>query len=112
MAALRTLRKLGVTASIGVGHSLGELTALHWADVFDDVVPDQQRAIPNLTIRAVKCRQQGRVMFLRAAQLTRQWNSLNRWSRRVGVKSGRCLNRGHHLNPRSLREANVIIPVI
>jgi enediyne polyketide synthase len=36
MAALRTLRKLGMTASIGVGHSLGELTALHWAGVLDE----------------------------------------------------------------------------
>lgn len=36
MAALRTLRKLGVAADIGVGHSLGELTALHWAGVFDE----------------------------------------------------------------------------
>jgi enediyne polyketide synthase len=36
MAALRTLRTLGVTASIGVGHSLGELSALHWAGVLDE----------------------------------------------------------------------------
>lgn len=30
VAALRVLERLGVRASIGVGHSLGELTALHW----------------------------------------------------------------------------------
>jgi enediyne polyketide synthase len=36
MAALRVLEQLGVTASIAVGHSLGELTALHWAGVLDE----------------------------------------------------------------------------
>ena len=36
MAALRVLDKFGVTASIAVGHSLGELTALHWAGVLDE----------------------------------------------------------------------------
>ena len=36
MAALRTLNSLGVTANIAVGHSLGELTALHWAGAFDE----------------------------------------------------------------------------
>ena len=36
MAALRVLDQLGVTASIAVGHSLGELTALHWAGVLDE----------------------------------------------------------------------------
>jgi enediyne polyketide synthase len=29
------LDKLGIQAEIGLGHSLGELTALHWAGVFD-----------------------------------------------------------------------------
>ncbi|ETX04229.1 MAG: hypothetical protein ETSY2_29980, partial [Candidatus Entotheonella gemina] len=36
MAALRVLHSLGVTASIAIGHSLGELTALHWAGVLDE----------------------------------------------------------------------------
>lgn len=36
MAALRVLRKLGVEASAAVGHSLGELTALHWAGAFGE----------------------------------------------------------------------------
>lgn len=31
LAGLRALDKLGVTASVGVGHSLGEITALMWA---------------------------------------------------------------------------------
>jgi enediyne polyketide synthase len=31
VAALRVLSRLGITASVGVGHSLGEFTALHWA---------------------------------------------------------------------------------
>lgn len=30
VAALRVLERLGVRASVGVGHSLGELTAFHW----------------------------------------------------------------------------------
>ncbi|WP_439658227.1 type I polyketide synthase [Lentzea sp. HUAS TT2] len=33
VAALEVLRSLGVEASVAVGHSLGELTALHWAGV-------------------------------------------------------------------------------
>ena len=36
LAALRTLDQLGVRASIAVGHSLGELTALHWAGTLDE----------------------------------------------------------------------------
>ncbi|MGH6959463.1 MAG: acyltransferase domain-containing protein, partial [Dongiaceae bacterium] len=36
LAGLRVLRQLGVSASAAVGHSLGELTALHWAGAFDE----------------------------------------------------------------------------
>ncbi|SBT43032.1 type I polyketide synthase [Micromonospora auratinigra] len=35
LAALRVLDELGVTATVAVGHSLGELTALHWAGATD-----------------------------------------------------------------------------
>lgn len=34
-ATLRLLTRLGITAGAAVGHSLGELTALHWAGVMD-----------------------------------------------------------------------------
>ena len=36
VAALRILSRLGVTAKVGVGHSLGEFTALHWAGSLDE----------------------------------------------------------------------------
>lgn len=36
LAGLRVLRALGVEASVAVGHSLGELTALHWAGAMDE----------------------------------------------------------------------------
>jgi enediyne polyketide synthase len=36
MAGLRTLSMLGVEAEVAVGHSLGELSALHWAGVMDE----------------------------------------------------------------------------
>jgi enediyne polyketide synthase len=36
MAALRVLRGLGVEATVALGHSLGELTALHWAGGISD----------------------------------------------------------------------------
>ena len=36
LSALRALERLGVTASMAVGHSLGELTALHWAGAMDE----------------------------------------------------------------------------
>jgi enediyne polyketide synthase len=36
VAALRVLARLGVTAIAGVGHSLGEFTALHWAGSLDE----------------------------------------------------------------------------
>jgi enediyne polyketide synthase len=36
IAALRVLEELGVTAEVGVGHSLGELTALYWAGAVDE----------------------------------------------------------------------------
>lgn len=35
-AALRVLSRLGITAAVGVGHSLGEFTALHWAGSLDE----------------------------------------------------------------------------
>ncbi|GAA2704371.1 SDR family NAD(P)-dependent oxidoreductase [Micromonospora olivasterospora] len=35
VAALRVLAFLGLDADLAVGHSLGELTALHWAGAFD-----------------------------------------------------------------------------
>ncbi len=35
LAALRLLDELGVCAEVAVGHSLGEITACHWASVFD-----------------------------------------------------------------------------
>ena len=36
VAALRILSRLGITAAVGVGHSLGEFTALHWAGSLDE----------------------------------------------------------------------------
>ncbi|MWA04030.1 SDR family NAD(P)-dependent oxidoreductase [Actinomadura sp. LD22] len=35
-AGLRVLTELGVQAQAAVGHSLGEITALHWADALDE----------------------------------------------------------------------------
>jgi enediyne polyketide synthase len=36
LAALRVLARVGITGVVGVGHSLGELTALHWAGALDE----------------------------------------------------------------------------
>ncbi len=36
VAALRVLSRLGIVASVAVGHSLGELTALNWAGSLDE----------------------------------------------------------------------------
>ncbi|HEX7335485.1 MAG TPA: SDR family NAD(P)-dependent oxidoreductase [Pyrinomonadaceae bacterium] len=36
VAALRILSRLGIEASVAVGHSLGEFTALHWAGSLDE----------------------------------------------------------------------------
>ncbi|HET9714228.1 MAG TPA: type I polyketide synthase, partial [Pyrinomonadaceae bacterium] len=36
VAALRVLSRLGITANVAVGHSLGEFTALHWAGSLDE----------------------------------------------------------------------------
>lgn len=35
-AALRALSQFGIEANVGVGHSLGEISALHWAGAFDE----------------------------------------------------------------------------
>ena len=35
MAGLQLLARLGIEADVGVGHSLGELAALHWSGVWD-----------------------------------------------------------------------------
>jgi enediyne polyketide synthase len=36
VAAFRVLSRLGITATVAVGHSLGEFTALHWAGSLDE----------------------------------------------------------------------------
>ncbi len=36
MAGLRLLDRLGINAEVGLGHSLGELAALHWGGAFDE----------------------------------------------------------------------------
>lgn len=36
LAGLAVLERLGIEAQIGIGHSLGELTALHWAGAFSE----------------------------------------------------------------------------
>jgi enediyne polyketide synthase len=36
LAALRVLKRLGIHADLGIGHSLGELSALYWAGAFDE----------------------------------------------------------------------------
>lgn len=36
VAAFRVLSRLGITATVAVGHSLGEFTALHWAGALDE----------------------------------------------------------------------------
>ena len=36
-AGLMVLDQLGVTAQVAIGHSLGEITALHWAGAFDQI---------------------------------------------------------------------------
>jgi len=36
MAALRVLSAIGIEAAVAVGHSLGELTALHWGGAMDE----------------------------------------------------------------------------
>ncbi len=53
VAGLRVLEHCGVTACTAVGHSLGELTALHWAGAFDeaallDVATARGRAMADL----------------------------------------------------------------
>ena len=36
LAGLKVLNQFGVTADAAIGHSLGEITALHWAEAFDE----------------------------------------------------------------------------
>lgn len=53
LAALRVLHHLGVEANVAIGHSLGELTALHWAGAMDEaallrVVTTRGRAMADL----------------------------------------------------------------
>jgi enediyne polyketide synthase len=36
LGGLKVLNEFGVTADAAIGHSLGEITALHWAGVFDE----------------------------------------------------------------------------
>jgi enediyne polyketide synthase len=53
LAALRALQDCGVEASVTVGHSLGELTALHWAGAWDEptllhIVHARGQAMANL----------------------------------------------------------------
>ena len=36
LAGLKVMHEFGVTAEAAIGHSLGEITALHWGKVFDE----------------------------------------------------------------------------
>ena len=36
VAGLKAMRELGIDANFGIGHSVGELTALHWAGAIDE----------------------------------------------------------------------------
>ncbi|WP_034271758.1 SDR family NAD(P)-dependent oxidoreductase [Actinospica robiniae] len=57
LAALRVLATLGVTADAVCGHSLGELTALHWAGAFDErtvqgIAVERGRIMADLSVGA------------------------------------------------------------
>jgi enediyne polyketide synthase len=45
MAGLRVLSRLNLSATIAIGHSLGELTALHWAGALDEASLLQTAAV-------------------------------------------------------------------
>ena len=51
LAAVRILEELGVTAQVAIGHSLGELTALHWAGVFSEETLLQLARVRGLAMR-------------------------------------------------------------
>ena len=61
LAALDLLRDLGIEAETAVGHSLGELTALHWAGAFDAdaLLCDRHGAGPGHGRSAQRCRRDG-----------------------------------------------------
>lgn len=51
LAAMRILEELGVTAQVAIGHSLGEITALHWAGAFDEETLLQLARVRGLAMR-------------------------------------------------------------
>ncbi|HJQ33743.1 MAG TPA: type I polyketide synthase [Pyrinomonadaceae bacterium] len=64
-AGLRVLDRLGVEARVGVGHSLGELAALHWAGACDE---DALLRIARLRARAMNegCGVEGKMISIKA----------------------------------------------
>jgi enediyne polyketide synthase len=65
LAGLRVLDRLGVEARVGIGHSLGELTALHWAGAMDE---DALRRVARLRARAMTecCGVKGKMVSVKA----------------------------------------------
>lgn len=54
IAALRVLERLDLTAHLAVGHSLGELTALHWAGAMDEEAVLRLAAVRGKAMMEVK----------------------------------------------------------
>ncbi len=57
LAALRVLERHDITARIAIGHSLGELTALHWAGAFDDEALLRLASVRGKTMMELDCSQ-------------------------------------------------------
>jgi enediyne polyketide synthase len=67
LAAIKILRSFGITGEVGIGHSLGEITALHWGGAFDE---DALFRIVKMRGRAMadKCRADGAMLSISASR--------------------------------------------
>ncbi|MEU7146002.1 SDR family NAD(P)-dependent oxidoreductase [Nocardia sp. NPDC046473] len=70
LAGLRLLRQAGVEAVGCVGHSLGELTALHWAGVFNETQVVAAAAVRGEAMQSAAATSQGTMASITAASST------------------------------------------
>jgi enediyne polyketide synthase len=67
IAALRLLESCGIEAEVAIGHSVGEITALHWAGAFDEAAAIRIAGVRGRAMAGLRSRH-GRMVSVRAGK--------------------------------------------
>ncbi|HKF59412.1 MAG TPA: SDR family NAD(P)-dependent oxidoreductase, partial [Blastocatellia bacterium] len=67
LAALRLLQRCGIEADLAIGHSVGEITALHWAGAIDEAAAIRIASVRGRAMAGLQSRD-GRMVSVRASK--------------------------------------------